>query len=78
MTHFDHASTRVRPLGPAGDGTISLSEFCELSQSTGLGKADMRAMFKYKDAGDSGELTYTQMCEVLHEMRRKQLLPVQG
>ena len=59
----------------AGNGTISVTEFCELSKSTGLSKAAMRAMFKHKDVGNSGELSYAQMCEVLQELRRKKMLP---
>ena len=52
-----------------GNGKISLAEFVELSTVTGLGRFNMRARFRDKDLGNSGELTIEQMREVLQELR---------
>ena len=59
----------INALDVDGDQRISITEFVELSKSTGLSKVQMRERFRDKDFGNTGFLTMVQMKEVLNEMR---------
>jgi len=59
----------VAALDRDGDGSISISEFLQLSKVTGLSKAQMRARFREKDYGNSGSLNMQQMREALFDLR---------
>ena len=61
----------IEALDEDGNGKISIREFCELSKASGLSKAQMRAKFREKDLGNSGELTKEQTGELLQEMREE-------
>jgi len=62
-------SALIKEIDTDGNGTISLSEFVELSKRTGLSKVQMRARFREKDFGNAGQLSLDQMREVLNELR---------
>jgi Ca2+-binding EF-hand superfamily protein len=61
----------VKALDRDGDGTISIGEFCELGKITGLSKVQMRARFRDKDFGNSGQLNMQQMRELLQDLREE-------
>ena len=52
-----------------GNGMISLTEIMGLTGTVGLSKALLRARFRAKDMGNTGELSPAQAVEVLQELR---------
>ena len=57
-----------------GDGTINIHEFEALSKTFGLSKAQMKARFREKDLGNTGQLDHDQMVQVIRELRDERRL----